>query len=298
MTERIKVKLAVEGQDLEVGTLVTDQARIYFRCSESYLNSDLDISPFKLAKTRAIQQADTPVFAGLHGVFADALPDGWGRLLLDRALAEKGVDLSTISPLDRLAYVGASGMGALTFHPEREASQVRDNSVDLDRVATAAANILSGQASDILEKLVEMGGSSGGARPKILVGYNPKTDEILSSTEVLPTGFEHWLIKFPAAIDPEDVANIEYAYHKLALLAGLEMMPCRLFMGKSGRQYFGTKRFDRVGNQRLHLHSAAGLMHDNFRLSNMDYGHVMDAALRLEESLQGPAKVLRLAAFN
>jgi len=84
----------------------------------------------------------------------------------------------------------------------------------------------------------------------------------------------------------------------MALAAGLEMQPSRLFTGQSGQTYFGTKRFDRQGNDRLHLHSAAGLMNDNFRLTNMDYGHVMDAAFRLEQDRTAYEKVLRLAAFN
>lgn len=298
MIERITIRLAAEGQNLEIGTLVADRAQIYFRCAEEYLASGINISPFKLPKRAEVQQVNTTIFSGLFGVFADSLPDGWGRLVLDRALAESGVDIGMVTPLDRLAYVGTRGMGALTYHPEQAGAPELPNRLDLDRIATASAKILAGQSSEILEDLVELGGSSGGARPKILVGYNPATDEIMPDAPALPVGFEHWLIKFPATTDPVDVANIEFAYYQMALLADLEMMPCRLFTGKSGRQYFGTKRFDRQGGERLHLHSAAGLMHDNFRLSNMDYGHVMDAALRLEGSWRGPAKVLRLAAFN
>ncbi len=94
------------------------------------------------------------------------------------------------------------------------------------------------------------------------------------------------------------MAQIEYAYHKMAVDAGLEMSDCQLFEGTSGNLYFGTKRFDRYGNQRVHVHSAAGLMHDNFRLSNMDYGHIMDAAFRLEKHVDAYKKVLRIAAFN
>ena len=88
------------------------------------------------------------------------------------------------------------------------------------------------------------------------------------------------------------------AYHRMALAAGLEMTACQLFKSKSGQVFFGTKRFDRNGNDRLHLHSAAGLLHDNFRLTNIDYGHVMDAAFRLEKDVRAYEKVLRLAAFN
>jgi len=121
---------------------------------------------------------------------------------------------------------------------------------------------------------------------------------LIKNMETLPLGFEHWLIKFPTSIDPKDVAKTEMAYHRMALAAGLEMTECQLFKSKSGQVFFGTKRFDRNGNDRLHLHSAAGLLHDNFRLTNIDYGHVMDAAFRLEKDARVYEKVLRLAAFN
>lgn len=298
MRNRIEVKLALTDNPLSIGTIVRDDRRVYFRCAQEYLASPLNISPFKLPKNLEVQQANTNIFTGLHGVFADSLPDGWGRLTLDRSLAEKGIRLSEITPLDRLAYVGENGMGALTYHPVEEEATGWKRAVDLDQLADDSRKLLAGESVEVVDQLVQLGGSSGGARPKILVGYNPQTDEIIPDSNSLPKGYEHWLIKFPASVDPEGVANIEFAYHKMALAAGLDMMPCKLFTGRSEQQFFGTKRFDRIGNNRLHLHSAAGLMHDNFRLTNMDYGHVMDAVLRLENDLNGPAKVLRLAAFN
>ena len=84
----------------------------------------------------------------------------------------------------------------------------------------------------------------------------------------------------------------------MALKAGLEMSECKLFTGQSGQTYFGTKRFDRAHGKRMHMHTASGLMHDNFRMSTMDYGHLMDCAFQLEKHVKAYEKVLRLAAFN
>lgn len=298
MINRLVVSLNFGTGDQDVGILVRDERSIYFRFLEDFLQRGHSISPFKLPFTEGIQTPGIPFFDGLFGVFSDSLPDGWGRLVIDRAIQARGKSLDQISILDRLAYVGNSGMGALTYRPAHEVAVTKPVAIDLDLLADESQNILSGDSTDIIEELVELGGSSGGARPKIVVGFNPKTGLLMHGANKLPHGFEHWLIKFPANIDPVDVAVIEFAYHKMAVAAGLEMAPCRLFTGASGRQYFGTKRFDRTGNNRLHLHSAAGLMHDNFRLSNMDYGHVMDAAFRLENSVAAYEKVLRLAAFN
>lgn len=298
MRNRIEVRLATTDRPLKIGTLIQDNQHTYFRCCEEYLSSCVDVSPIKLPKAAEVQRVNTPVFEGLYGVFADSLPDGWGRLLLDRTLTEKGISLERINMLDRLAFVGENGMGALTYHPVARQPSPGDTAIDLDQLADESRQLLAGERIEVLDRLVELGSYSGGARPKIVVGYNPTTDEVCPDAVQLPQGFEHWLIKFPASIDPVGVAGTEYAYYRMALAAGLEMMPCKLFSGRSGSRYFGTKRFDRQGADRLHLHSAAGLMHDNFRLTDMDYGHVMDAALRLENELGAPKKVLRLAAFN
>jgi serine/threonine-protein kinase HipA len=158
--------------------------------------------------------------------------------------------------------------------------------------------VLKGESSLVIDELYEMGGSSGGARPKILVGYHPNTNHLIHGIDTLPEGYEHWLIKFPSSNDRIDSAQIEFAYHKMALESGIKMNPCKLFESQSGNLFFGTKRFDRSKDSRLHLHSASGLLNDNFRLSNLDYGHLMDAAFKLEKDVAGHEKILRIAAFN
>ena len=296
---RVSVRLNLRGANQKIGEIVRDDSSYYFQYTTDYLLNGSNISPFKLKWTNEIQQANTAVFGGLFGVFADSLPDGWGRLLIDRTLRQRGTNLDEINELDRLTYVGKNGLGALTYHPIHEDQSSLTPNFNLDALAIEASNVLKGESTEALEELVRLGGSSGGARPKIMIGYNPGTDVIVSGQEVLPFGFDHWIIKFPAMIDPPDVANIEYAYHRMAVRAGLIMSECRLFTGASGRQYFGTKRFDRVGNDRLHLHSAAGLFHDNFRSTNIDYGNVMHAAFKLSgRDSTAYDQVLRLAAFN
>ncbi len=131
-----------------------------------------------------------------------------------------------------------------------------------------------------------------------MVAYNPQSDELIHSVDAIPDGYSEWLIKFPSSTDSLEIANIEFAYHKMALRAGVEMSDCQLFFGKSGRTYFGSNRFDRKEGKRLHMHTAAGLMHDNFRTSSIDYGHLMDCAFRLEKHVSAYEKVFRLAAFN
>lgn len=296
--EKIIVSIQLNEEEIAVGELVSDAKNIYFKYYTDFIKRGLEISPVKLKLNNLINKADPIPFEGLFGVFADSLPDGWGKLLLDRALTARGVAVDDITVLDRLAYVGNNGMGALTYRPEIKEEGQAEFKVELDEIAKATRQIITGAATNVLDELFRLGGSSGGARPKILVGYNPVTQHLTGTEKTLPNGYEHWLIKFPSSSDRPDIANIEYAYYKMALDAGIEMSESKLFKGLSGQAYFGTKRFDRDGNKRLHLHSAAGTMHDNFRLSNIDYGDLMDCAFRLEKDVRAYEKILRLAAFN
>jgi serine/threonine-protein kinase HipA len=296
--QKITVSIRFDSTEIEVGELISEGREIYFKYFTGFISLGLEISPLKLKLNNQIHQAEAQPFDGLFGVFADSLPDGWGKLLLDRALTAKGIDINNIGMLDRLAFVGKNGAGALTYKPSIADENAIQFDFELDNLAIAANQILAGTDSEILDELYVLGGSSGGARPKILVGYNKQENHFISSENELQDAYEHWLIKFPSSTDRKDIAHIEYAYYKMALDAGIEMSECKLFKGKSGKSYFGTKRFDRIGNKRLHMHSAAGMMHDNFRLSNLDYGNIMDCAFRLEKDVRAYDKILRLAAFN
>ncbi len=296
--EKIFVSIKFDKKEIEVGELIQDGRSIYFKYHQDFVKRGLEISPLKLKLNTQLYKADSIPFEGLFGVFDDSLPDGWGKLLLDRSLAAQGFDINDITVLDQLAYVGNNGMGALVYRPEIIDDRQFDFKVELDEIARATNQIINGLATNVLDELFHLGGSSGGARPKILVGYNSTTQHIIKNENVLPNDYEHWLIKFPSSFDRPDIANIEFAYYKMAIDAGIEMSESKLLKGESGQVYFGTKRFDRIHNQRLHMHSAAGIMHDNFRLSNIDYGHLMDCAFLLEKDATAYEKILRLAAFN
>jgi len=296
--EQLEVYLRFTDTPITVGQMVSDNSTIFFKYDTTFLEKGIEISPFKLKLSNAILTPETPIFDGLFGVFNDSLPDGWGRLLLDRTLLSKGISLNQITPLDRLAYVGSGGMGALTYKPNLNSEIQYNRLLELDEISQEMNKVLEGTPSDIIEELFNLGGSSGGARPKIFVGYNPKTNHLIHGQSSLPEDYDHWIIKFPSSTDLPDIAQIEYAYYKMALAAGIEMSECRLWEGPSGTPYFATKRFDRIGNDRLHLHSASGLLNDNFRYSNLDYGNLMDCAFRLENHVAAYSKVLRLAAFN
>ncbi|MEY4963329.1 MAG: hypothetical protein RLZZ323_648 [Bacteroidota bacterium] len=296
--QKVTVSVDFGETKQQVGELIPEGKSIYFKYYTEFIKSKIELSPFYLPLNDSIYTAPTQPFEGLFGVFSDSLPDGWGRLLLDRTLTAKGIMPQEITPLQRLSYVGSKGMGALIYKPQIETSLQETLQIELDTIAKEMNIVLQGASSLAIDELYEMGGSSGGARPKILVSYNPQTEHLIHGSESLPIGYEHWLIKFPSSNDRTDSAQIEYAYYKMALAAGITMSPCKLFKSASGKLFFGTKRFDRTEYSRLHLHSAAGMLNDNFRYSTMDYGNLMDATYRLERDVAGLEKILRLAAFN
>lgn len=296
--QKITVSIDFGNEELQVGELIQEGKSIFFKYYTDFIKSGIEISPFYLQLDDKIFEAPAHPFEGLFGVFYDSLPDGWGRLLLDRTLTAKGMLLQDVTSLQRLSHVGLKGMGALTYRPQVETSAQEILQVELDAISREMNAVLEGSSSSIIDELYEMGGSSGGARPKILVGYNPKTDHLIHGVDTLPESYEHWLIKFPSSNDRQDIAQIEYAYHKMAVAAGISMANCKLFSSASDNMFFGTERFDRNGNERFHLHSAAAMLNDNFRYSNIDYGNLMDAAFKLEHDVSGLEKVLRIAAFN
>jgi len=171
-------------------------------------------------------------------------------------------------------------------------------SVDgLDQLAAESVALLDGEEVS-LDQLAGLGDSSGGAGPKILVGLREADQHMCADAEVLPKGYLPYIVKFRSSSDREDAAEVEYAYSLMASQAGLHMARTRLLHGTSGKAYFATRRFDRQAGRRVHMVSAAGLLHDNFRLPAIDYGHLMDASRQLTGSRQEMLKVFRLAAFN
>ena len=295
--EKLKVLLDFGPKQVEVGELALLEKRIYFKFAASFLDGPWDISPYYLKRSAQIQECSTSLFSGLFGVFDDSLPDGWGKLLVDRKLLASGVSMEEINPLMRLSLVGQMGPGALIYQPAEE-TQNKPAFLALDEMELEVVKVLSDEPTAYLEDLYPVGGSSGGARPKANLGFNPLTNELYLGHLEMPENYELWIVKFRSTFDVPDMAQVEYAYYLMAKEAGLLMSECRLFEGQSGRFYFGTKRFDRTPGNQIHLHSAAAMLQDNFRLSSLDYGHLMECAFQLEKDIAAAEKVLRLAAFN
>jgi serine/threonine-protein kinase HipA len=288
--------LIVYLNQTKLGTLATKNNKIYFEYDKDFLKSGIEISPYKLPLKRGVFRCDDNTFDGLWGVFSDSLPDGWGRLLMDREFLKRGVKLQDVSPLDRLALVGKDGMGALEYEPVSEFKSIIDEII-LDDLASGASEILKGSSEEIIDELFALGGSSAGARPKVLVQVSRDFKEIIDSKKALQDGFEHYIIKFASRYDSNDVALIEYVYNQIAIEAGLDVPKFHLFKGKNG-YYFGAKRFDRIKDKKVHMHSVAGLIHSDFRYPTLDYNDLLKLTLHLTKNFKEQEKMFRLACFN
>lgn len=293
----LKVGLDFGNGTLPVGRLAGRGRKIYFEYDAAFLKTGLNISPLRLPAEPGLTIFDPNLFEGLPGVFNDSLPDGWGRLLFDRLLRSKGIPVGDISPLDRLAHVGLTGIGALVYEPDHS-SQSPNDALDLDVLAEQTRGVLSGEAEDALQELLSLNGSSAGARPKAVIGVDESRQKVLQAEHGLPAGFEHWLVKFGNSTDGDDAGVIEYVYSLMAKEAGLEMMPTHLFPTENGRGYFATKRFDRSGKQRFHTHTACGLLHSDFRTPSLDYEDLLTLTEVVTRDAREVEKMFRIAVFN
>lgn len=275
--------LNVFMNDRKVGALATAARHLVaFEYDEEWLQSGYSISPFSLPLQKGvfIPKGYDP-FEGLYGVFADSLPDGWGRLLVDRLLAKEKINPAQIDSLNRLAIVGATGMGALTYQPEVYLEQGMAD-LSLDQIAAECKKMFETEQSENLDVLFQMGGSSGGARPKVFYQIEG----------------EDWIVKFPSSIDDMNIGEQEYDYSMCAKKCGIDMPETRLLPSKLNSGYFAVKRFDREQGNRIHMVSVSGLLETSHRIPNLDYHILMQLTMKLTQSYEEIEKLYRLMCFN
>jgi serine/threonine-protein kinase HipA len=298
--KRLEVRFAADplAAARPVGTLVDQGGRIYFEYADAWLKTGLNLSPFRLPFEGGAFEHRDRAFGPLPGVFEDSLPDGWGLLLMDRHFRGLGQEPAALGPLERLAWLGSRTLGALTYDPPAGPEEQAPGRFVLDDLARQSQDLLAGKSSQVLPQLLRAGGSPGGARPKVLVGYDPAGDRIRSGETDVPEGFEHWLVKFPAREDGPSAGVTEYAYSLMARAAGLDMPVTRLFETSGGGRYFGVKRFDRLRNHRFHVHTFGNLLQVNFRIPSCDYSDLLKATAVLTRDHAEVLKAFRWMVFN
>jgi len=226
-------------------------------------------------------------------------------------MADKGLAAGQVSALDRLAYMGTRGMGALTFKPSRGPAKHKPTAIVLSHLVEEARKAVTGvidnedHANAALRSIIEVGTSAGGARAKAVVALNPLTNELLAGQLDAPEGFEHWLLKFDGmGQDSElgasqDYGRIEYAYHLMARAAGITMTDCRLLQ-EHGRAHFMTRRFDReTGGVRHHMQTLCAMGHVDYKKKGTNaYSQLFQVIRQLDLPYEDMEEAFRRMVFN
>jgi serine/threonine-protein kinase HipA len=285
-----------------------------FEYAPEFKRLGLDLSPIEMPISQqrvfAFSNISKETFLGLPGLFADSLPDAYGKALLDRWLASNGRHFA--NPVERLCYQGKRSMGALEFEPAQNDYLETSSNIEIDSLVTTAREVLnqkeafSTNMSDTKEALIniiKVGTSAGGQRAKAIIAYNDETKEVRSGQIEAPEGFEHWLLKLDGVTnselgDPQHYGKIEYVYYLMAKEAGIEMSECRL-LEENGRAHFMTKRFDRQKNHKIHMQTLCGIAHYDYKmLRAYSYEQAFQVMRRLRLPYNQAEEMYRRMVFN
>lgn len=288
--------------------------------SNAFVSKGIDLAPLTMplselrrgSRIFSFPELNTDTFRRLPGLLADSLPDRFGNRLIDLWLAKNGRSADTFSPLERLCYVGNRAMGALEFKPATSDAPQEDE-LQLSELVDVAAKILKqkeglsaslkSDKNDALRQIIQVGTSAGGMRPKAVVAINDKTDTIISGQRKIPEGFEHWLLKFDGIEDQlfgeaQGYGITEYVYYQMATTAGISMPPCRL-LRENDHAHFMTKRFDRIGNEKVHMQTLCGIAHYDFNdIGAYSYEQLFNVMRRLRLPYPDAEEMYRRMVFN
>lgn len=306
-----------------IGAVSWDDDRGFanFEYDPAFIDSGRELAPLMMPLSGEIYSFPAlarETFSGLPGLLADSLPDTFGNALIDAWLARQGRSPGHFNSVERLCYTGTRGMGALEFVPATGPSYTQSEQVDVAALVELASEILTKRNAiggsfaapdreEALQDILRVGTSAGGARAKAIIAWNPKTDEVRSGQITAGTGFSYWLLKFDGVAgnkdreleDPQGYGLIEYAYHKMACEAGIQMTECRL-LRENNRNHFMTKRFDRTdAGRKIHMQSLCAMAHYDF---NQAGAYSYEQALRVIQKLGLPKDAVdeqfRRMAFN
>lgn len=233
-----------------------------------------------------------PTGKNIFGLFADASPDRWGRMLMnkrERILAEKeGRKPSKLYDSDCLLGVyDETRMGGIRFKVNPEGPFLSDDKETaappwatlrtLEEASRNFENDETGLTEKWLNQLIKPGSSLGGARPK---------------ATVVDTKDQLWIAKFPSKNDENDTGAWEIVAHDLAALCGLNVPEAKLEKFSPLGSTFLIKRFDRLGSKRVHFASAMTLLVKKDGASAADGSSYLDIAAFIKSYGAQPKKDL------
>lgn len=269
-TNVVKVKL----WGMDVGYLSWDKKAgvAVFEYDPSFIEQRLDIAPLTMSIDSPRSHKQLPwigdkdkLYQGLPPMIADSLPDKWGNSLFKAWLRDNNIPTKKTNPVDHLSFIGSRAMGALEYEPAQKFGDSSVFSVDVQRLYEFAKQVLNERETTVLNQgnsilwqdLVKISSSPGGKRPKAIVALNKDTGDIISGQGLVPEGFQHYILKYDDN-SAYPFAKLEYVYYKMALDAGVGMMPSEL-RTYEGITHFLTQRFDRNGNEKVHVQTLAAM---------------------------------------
>lgn len=319
--------VTVKYQQHEVGAVSydTDTNIGYFEYASAFIKAGIELSPIKMPLSKKIYsfpEIDRDTFKGLPGLIADSLPDDFGNAVMNAWVASQGQSASDITPLQRLQYTGQRGMGALTYNPAIKRKNLNASQpIHIESLISIAQDVLnnrqqfslnlsdSGKAdTDAMMSLLSVGMSAGGARPKAVLAFNKDFTQVRSGQTDAPKGFTHYLMKFDGVSehnknqetfgDPLGYGAMEYAYHLMAKQCGIEMMPCHL-LNEGKRRHFITERFDRNGNDKIHVQTLNALEHVSYKkIGSYSYAELFATARKLNLNPEDAIQLFKRMVFN
>lgn len=282
---------------LRATTALGGRSQILFEYSAQAKQRGVELSAFQLPLAGpALRQGFPAHQLGLPGPVYDALPDGWGMLLMNRLFKRRGLNAARIGPLQRLAYIGDNAMGAMTFEPLAPEGEAVQEHLPLELLLAEVQEVLAGEGGEFLQTLLQLGGSPQGARPKALIYRDPGTGTF---TTVAGPDLEAWLIKFPARHEHPEVCAVEAAYADCLRLCGIQAADTRYFSLPDGQAAFATRRFDRVAGQRVPMQSLAAFTGANYQEPGaLDYVNFLRATHLCTNDVRQKAIAFERAVFN
>lgn len=243
-----------------------------FEYEPEFLNKGLDIAPLTMSIYSPHSKKHFPwtgykdkLYMGLPPMIADSLPDKWGHSLFNAWLRDNHIPAKKVNPVDHLSFIGSRAMGALEYEPAQKFDNESVFPVDIEKLYEFAKQVLNQRETTVLnaensilwQDLIKISSSPGGKRPKAIIAINNTTGDVISGQGNIPDGFEHYILKYDDnSAYPH--SKLEYVYYKMALDAGIIMMPSE-FRSYGNVTHFLTRRFDRIGNQRIHIQTLAAM---------------------------------------
>ena len=321
MTMNNDARVVLWGKTIGAVTWLADREIGVFQYAPDFLNSGIQVAPLMMPLIEFPYEFSAlarNTFKGLPGLIADSLPDKYGNAIIDAWLASQGRTAESFHPVERLCYVGSRGMGALEYEPASLGPPTSKRAIEVASLVDLANKILTKRTNfggvfsgeddqEAVNDILRVGTSAGGARAKAILAWNRNTNEFKSGQVDAGKGYEYWIMKFDGitsssdleVVTPKGYGKIEYAYHLMAVEAGIEMTECSLHH-EGGRSHFMTKRFDRSANGRkLHMQSLGAIAHFDYRQpASYSYEQAIQVIRRMGLSRKDLDQLVLRAIFN